>query len=141
MKGGPWLKRFFACPHRALSREPAFPRSLQKHCGFTIEALMPAATALANLQAKAPNSSLPAVFKKYSQVPACLLPLLSADLPVQGLTLLSLHVLCPQLHTHWSKYAAWHAGLRCTVFPCSADADVFPLWVPAAKVPRRGAAA
>lgn len=57
---------FLRC--RALGREPAFPRSLQKHCGFTLEALMPAATALANLQAKAPNSSLPAVFKKYSQV-------------------------------------------------------------------------
>ncbi len=28
---------------------------------------MPAASALAGLQAKAPNSSLPAVFKKYSQ--------------------------------------------------------------------------
>jgi hypothetical protein len=53
---------------RCLNREPAFPRSLQRHCGFTAEKLMPAATALTILQARAPNSSLPAVFKKYSQV-------------------------------------------------------------------------
>lgn len=58
--------------HRSLDREPAFPRSLQKHCGFTVEALMPAASALTALQARAPNSSLPAVFKKYSLV--CPLP-------------------------------------------------------------------
>lgn len=52
---------------RALGKEPAYPRSLQKHSGYTLEQLQPAAHALAALQAKAPNSSLPAVFKKYSQ--------------------------------------------------------------------------
>jgi cyclin B len=52
---------------RALGREPAYPRSLQKHSGYTLEQLQPAAHALSQLHAKAPNSSLPAVFKKYSQ--------------------------------------------------------------------------
>lgn len=69
--------------NRCLNREPAFPRSLQRHCGFTAEKLMPAATALTILQARAPNSSLPAVFKKYSQAKfheVAKLPGLSADM-------------------------------------------------------------
>ncbi len=57
----------YLSPRRALGVEPAYPRSLQKHSGYTLEQLQPAAAALASLHAKAPNSSLPAVYKKYSQ--------------------------------------------------------------------------
>jgi hypothetical protein len=39
-------------PCRALGREPAYPRSLQKHSGYTLEQLQPAAHALSQLHAK-----------------------------------------------------------------------------------------
>ncbi|KAK9820270.1 hypothetical protein WJX72_008376 [[Myrmecia] bisecta] len=52
--------------NKTTNKMPAFPRSLQKHSGFTEQAIRPCAVALATLQRKAGNSSLVAVYKKYS---------------------------------------------------------------------------
>lgn len=46
------LKPSVLSPCRALGREPAYPRSLQKHSGYTLEQLQPAAHALSQLHAK-----------------------------------------------------------------------------------------
>ena len=47
--------------------EQACLQDLQRHSGFTEEALRPVALSLAALARKAPNSSLISVFKKYNQ--------------------------------------------------------------------------
>lgn len=47
-------------------RTPSWSHALQRHSGYTGEALRDCATALANLYRKAPNHSLTAVYKKYS---------------------------------------------------------------------------
>ncbi|KXZ53057.1 CYCB1 protein [Gonium pectorale] len=50
----------------AYDKPNKYPRELEKHCGYTLEEVMPVASALAELMHKAPNSSLTAVWKKYS---------------------------------------------------------------------------
>lgn len=50
----------------AYDKADTYPRTLEKHCGYTFADVEPVAKALADLMAKAPNSSLLAVYKKYS---------------------------------------------------------------------------
>lgn len=50
----------------AFGVEPALPRALRKHSGYTEAVLMPCVLDLAQLQRKAPNATLAAVHKKWS---------------------------------------------------------------------------
>ncbi len=47
-------------------KDDAYPRALERHCGYGLEEVAPVASALAELMHKAPTNTLTAVFKKYS---------------------------------------------------------------------------
>ena len=117
-------------PCRALGREPAYPRSLQKHSGYTLEQLQPAAHALSQLHAKvrcpacrhitSPPCTGVSTFLHHS----CNSPekwvlgsfatsIMCSDAAVQQL----MHVICDVFHSN--KQSKWHRRPTPACRPCS----------------------